>query len=57
MEKPSITAFFAYPDPVIWIKFGIKKVGDVSNGMLLQVDTLKTKYKFAKFSFISVLAT
>lgn len=44
-RNPNLSQFFASEDPVVWTKFGIKKLGNVStNGQLKTFDKLKSLY-------------
>lgn len=45
-KNPHLSHFCTYPDPILWTKLGVKKIGDVvGNGVLIQFDALKSQYQ------------
>lgn len=48
-RNPSLCHFFAYPDPIVWTRYGINTVGAVvGNGVLLTFDVLRSKHQFPR---------
>lgn len=51
-RNPNLPQFFAFEEPVVWMKFGMKKIDDVTtNGQLKSFNELKSLHQLPNTHF------